>query len=259
MGCIQSQLSNRNDSDSSASTLWTKEYASYLSMKEQIDIIINYWFLTETDGSNEFPGDIMTLTINKFVYQRAFEFKLNKNSVKYTKQKHFQFKICLIGDDNVGKTCIISEFSNIDIKQQTNCTKNIYIKKQTIELTVSIATDTYDISSRLYGVNGVLICYDITDSQSIKNIKYWNDQCIKYAPYNVQKLVIGNKLDLQNKRVCNEDKIIKIIDQCKILQNDIIEISALHGTGIHIDEPFKMLATMMSHEITKLKTNPFWG
>ena len=42
--------------------------------------------------------------------------------------------------------------------------------------------------------------YDITDRESFENVKQWLNEIARYANENVNKLLVGNKSDLEDKR-----------------------------------------------------------
>lgn len=56
-------------------------------------------------------------------------------------------------------------------------------------------------SSYYRGAHGIIVVYDITDQVSYNNVKQWLQEIERYACENVNKLLVGNKSDLTNKRV----------------------------------------------------------
>ena len=52
--------------------------------------------------------------------------------------------------------------------------------------------------ARMYykDVAGVLLCFDLTDEESYKNINFWLADLNKHAPEKIVKVLVGNKLDL---------------------------------------------------------------
>ena len=56
--------------------------------------------------------------------------------------------------------------------------------------------------ARMYykDVCGVLICFDLTDEDSFKNLSFWITDLKTHAPEKIAKVLIGNKADL-----CEED------------------------------------------------------
>ena len=55
-------------------------------------------------------------------------------------------------------------------------------------------------SSYYRGAHGIIIVYDITDRESFDNVKQWLNEIDRYACENVNKLLVGNKSDLESKR-----------------------------------------------------------
>lgn len=45
-------------------------------------------------------------------------------------------------------------------------------------------------------VSGVLLCFDLTDEESFKNINFWLGDLNKHAPAKLVKILVGNKSDL---------------------------------------------------------------
>ena len=55
------------------------------------------------------------------------------------------------------------------------------------------------ISSTYYrGAHGIIVVYDITNHESFANVKRWLTEIDKYARENVNKLLVGNKSDLDD-------------------------------------------------------------
>lgn len=54
--------------------------------------------------------------------------------------------------------------------------------------------------------NAVVITYDITKKDTFKNVVRWTEDVKKYAPANVIKLLVGNKIDIaENREVTLEE------------------------------------------------------
>lgn len=45
-------------------------------------------------------------------------------------------------------------------------------------------------------VSGVLLCFDLTDEESFKNMSFWLGDLNKHAPAKLVKILVGNKSDL---------------------------------------------------------------
>ena len=149
-------------------------------------------------------------------------------------------KIMLIGDSNVGKTSIIKRYcKNIFSKSHIATvgidleTKNIKIGKQVINLQLwdTAGQERYRVLSKNYYNNSdaFIIVYDITNSKSFENVTNWILQIKENASENVKSVLLGNKSDLEDKRVINEEKGKKLAKENNI---NFYETSAENGANI---------------------------
>ena len=49
---------------------------------------------------------------------------------------------------------------------------------------------------------GILLVYDVTDEKSFGNIRNWIRNIEQHATESVNKMLIGNKCDMVDKKVC---------------------------------------------------------
>lgn len=77
--------------------------------------------------------------------------------------------------------------------------------------------------------HGIIIVYDVTDAESFNNVKQWLHEIDRYGPAIVNKLLIGNKADLEGKRVVSYEEGKELAESMGI---DFIETSAKHATNV---------------------------
>ena len=89
-----------------------------------------------------------------------------------------------------------------------------------------------------------MIVYDITDEVSFTNVEKWISDCKDNAPNSALLVLIGNKSDLEEKRVISKDKGKNLAEE-----NDMIffETSALNGNGI--EDAFKKCIEIIDEKI----------
>jgi len=123
----------------------------------------------------------------------------------------YLFKLLLIGDSGVGKTCILFRFSDDAFNSTFISTIGIDFKIKTIELQgKKIKLQIWDtagqerfqtITTSYYrGAMGIMLVYDITQTTSFANISKWLRNIEDHATENVAKIILGNKCDMEGKR-----------------------------------------------------------
>uniref|UniRef100_A0A8C2KJS1 RAB1A, member RAS oncogene family b n=1 Tax=Cyprinus carpio TaxID=7962 RepID=A0A8C2KJS1_CYPCA len=98
----------------------------------------------------------------------------------FSSYSDYLFKLLLIGDSGVGKSCLLLRFAWDTAGQE---------RFRTIT------------SSYYRGAHGIIVVYDVTDQESFNNVKQWLQEIDRYASENVNKLLVGNKCDLTTKKV----------------------------------------------------------
>jgi Ras-related protein Rab-1A len=84
-------------------------------------------------------------------------------------------------------------------------------------------------SSYYRGAHGIIIVYDITDNESFNNVRNWLQEIDRYATDQVNKLLVGNKSDLQSKRAVTAETAKEFADSQNIT---FLETSAKDATNV---------------------------
>jgi len=84
-------------------------------------------------------------------------------------------------------------------------------------------------SSYYRGAHGIIIVYDVTDMDSFNNVKQWLSEIDKYASDNVSKLLVGNKCDMAEKRVVDQQMAKSFADELGI---PFLETSAKDASNV---------------------------
>ncbi|KAK6731544.1 hypothetical protein RB195_007789 [Necator americanus] len=129
----------------------------------------------------------------------------------------YLFKLLLIGDSGVGKTCVLFRFSDDSFNNSFISTIGIDFKIRTIDLDgKKIKLQIWDtagqerfrtITTAYYrGAMGIMLVYDITNEKSFDNIKNWIRNIEEHASQDVERMIIGNKCDAEDKRQVSRER-----------------------------------------------------
>lgn len=174
----------------------------------------------------------------------------------------YLFKLLLIGDSGVGKSCLLLRFADDTYTESYISTIGVDFKIRTIDLDEkTIKLQIWDtagqerfrtITSSYYrGAHGIIVVYDITDLESFNNVKQWLHEIDRYASENVNKLLVGNKADLDTKRAVSFEQAKEFADSLGI---EFIETSAKNSENV--EKAFMMMASQIKK---KYKTQPAGG
>ncbi|XP_047430652.1 ras-related protein Rab-19-like [Mugil cephalus] len=161
----------------------------------------------------------------------------------------FLFKIILIGDSNVGKTCVVQNFkSGVFSEKQQNTigvdftvrTVDIEGKKVKIQVWDTAGQERFRTITQSYyrSAHGALITYDITRRSTFESVKHWIHEVEQYGAANVVLVLIGNKCDLE------EDRHVRFEEACNLAKERgilaALETSAKESQNV--EEAFIMMA-----------------
>merc|ERR1712227_342508 len=150
------------------------------------------------------------------------------------------FKLVLIGDSGVGKSCLLLRFADDTYTESHISTIGVDFKIRTIQLDgKTIKLQIWDtagqeffrtITSSYYrGAHGIIVVYDTTDSETFEHVKTWLHEIDRYASENVNKLLVGNKSDLTTKRQVETESAKEFADSVNI---PFLETSAKNATNV---------------------------
>jgi len=171
----------------------------------------------------------------------------------------YLFKLLLIGDSGVGKSCLLLRFADDTYTESYISTIGVDFKIRTIDLDgKTIKLQIWDtagqerfrtITSSYYrGAHGIIVVYDVTDFESFNNVKSWLHEIDRYACENVNKLLVGNKCDLESSRKVTTEQAKEFADSLGI---EFLETSAKNSTNV--ENAFQRMAFQIKQ---RMKSQP---
>jgi len=131
------------------------------------------------------------------------------------------YKLIIIGDSRVGKTSLIRAQAGMLFRPEyiqtvgADVITRIYeFKKQTTYLLIfDIRGESIHDTVNDYffsGASAALIVFDLTRRETFNNVGEWFGEVRKRIPYPIPMMLLGNKADLQEKRVIKSEEAIKL-------------------------------------------------
>ena len=159
--------------------------------------------------------------------------------------------ILLLGDSCVGKTCLIARYANGVFRDDYIATVGVdFVSKPEIINDKNINVKLWDTAgqerfkaltpSYLRGAEGIVLVYDVTNSESFESLKFWIDSLKSNLGENSLPIVInGNKIDLDDRDISAEDA--KKFAQ----ENNFKYFETSAKSGIGVDELFREIVNQI--------------
>lgn len=160
-------------------------------------------------------------------------------------------KICMLGSFGVGKTSLVRRFIFDEFREDYHSTIGVLIHKKAVSLTkdgnfglnfilwdiAHIEKFNDIIKTYFQGSHGAIVVFDVTRSQSFKEVDVYLKPYLAMNPQN-NLIFVGNKIDLVDKHSNNMEQLLQL---SKTYNVPSVLTSA--KTSENVDKLFHSLAT----------------
>ena len=163
------------------------------------------------------------------------------------------YKILLLGDSEVGKSCFLMRYADNVFVENYITTIGLDYKLKYVQLDSgqvikvqlwdTAGQDRYRTIAKNYykGSHGILLLYDVTKSSSFENIREWIKDIREEVYEKAIIFLIGNKIDKKDQIKIKTEDAEKLAEEFNI---PFFEASA--KSGENVDEIFKALYKKIS-------------
>mgnify|MGYP002863962065 CR=1 FL=1 len=174
-------------------------------------------------------------------------------------KKEVLYKILLLGDSSVGKTCFLMRYTDNTFQEIHMSTigldyklKNVQLddgKMVKIQIWDTAGQDRFRSITKNYykGAHGIILIYDITNKKSFENVRNWINQIKEEVSEKVSIILVGNKIDDEEHRVVLTEDGEKIAKELGLM---FFECSA--KSGVNIDSTFNELVKKTVENYSKV-------
>ncbi|KAE8289811.1 Ras-related protein Rab-15 [Larimichthys crocea] len=167
------------------------------------------------------------------------------------KQYDVLFRLLMLGDSGVGKTCMLRRFTESEFDPSHISTIGVDFKMKTLEIDgVKVRVQIWDtagqeryqtITKQYYRrAQGIIFVYDITNRPSFQHLAKWASDVDEFAPNMVQRILVGNKSDEELRRQVTTEQGSKLAEAYGM---EFFETSA--ATSNNISESFTRAAELV--------------
>lgn len=135
----------------------------------------------------------------------------------------YQFRLIVIGDSTVGKSCLIRRFTEGRFAQVSDPTVGVDFfsrlveiepgKRVKLQIWDTAGQERFRSITRAYYRNSVggLLLFDITNRRSFQNVHNWLEEAQSHVqPHNIVFLLVGHKCDLEAQRQVTQHEAEKL-------------------------------------------------
>ena len=170
---------------------------------------------------------------------------------------NYLFKVVLVGDSGVGKSCLLSRFAwdqfSLDSKSTIGvefATKSVMIEGQTVkaQLWDTAGQERYRAITTAYyrEAVGAIIVYDITKEDTFKSVEKWVQDVRNNTSREVCIMLVGNKCDLRKERAVTTE-MGKLFARNN--EPSFLEASALDSTNV--ESAFTSILSEIFHSVSQ--------
>ena len=165
-------------------------------------------------------------------------------------------QILLLGDSSVGKTSLITRYANGIFKEEYLATIGLdYYTKEEMINNQNVLVKLWDTAGQerfkaltpnyFKNAEGVILVYDVTNSESFENLKYWIGSIKSNLGENnlLPIIIIGNKIDMDDMRDINKEDAEKFSKE-----NDYKYFEASAKTGEGVDDAIRQLVNLVLNQ-----------
>ncbi|XP_006893941.1 PREDICTED: ras-related protein Rab-26 [Elephantulus edwardii] len=173
------------------------------------------------------------------------------------------FKVMLVGDSGVGKTCLLVRFKDgaflagtfistvgIDFRNKVLDVDGMKVKLQMWD---TAGQERFRSVTHAYyrDAHALLLLYDVTNKASFDNIQDWLSEIQEHAQHDVVLMLLGNKVDSTQEHEVKREDGEKLAKEYGL---PFMETSA--KTGLNVDLAFMAIAKELKQRSTKTPNEP---
>ena len=179
---------------------------------------------------------------------------LENKSVQY---QDFLFKLIIIGDTAVGKSCMLHRLTNNEFLTDHEVTVGVEfgtllvkLEQQVFKLQIwdTAGQESFKSITKIFyrGAHCIFLSYDITRLDTFVNLNTWYNEVMDQSEPDVILILVGNKKDMEAQREVSYEEGLEFAKRNKLI---FFETSA--KTSENVDEAFTHAARLIFNNVQR--------
>lgn len=169
---------------------------------------------------------------------------------------NYTFKIIVVGDSGVGKSAMITRFTDPEratLDQQATigvdfkiATLNVCGRKIKLNIWDTAGQERYESITRSYyrSSHGAIITFDLSNRESFNHVAKWHNDIVQLGMPEMPILIVGNKSDLYESINPDPEEILEL---CEKLNCKYVSTSA--KTNSNIEQAFEDMTKLIYEKV----------
>ena len=183
--------------------------------------------------------------------------------MQFLDEGKLMFRVVLIGDSSVGKTCLVNRFIHSEFNaNEANTIGAMYDTYSTVINGTAVDMQLWDTAGQekfkslgpVYYRDAVaaILVFDMTSHESFENLRYWYESFKYVTGENTEAVLVGNKIDLNDSIQVTREEAEKWADlkRCKFFATSA-------KTGENVSAMFDFLLHKLVDNHKTMKNNGF--
>ena len=176
---------------------------------------------------------------------------LQPKSISY---QDFLFKLIIIGDSAVGKSCLLQRLTTNEFNEDHEVTVGVEfgtllvkLEQQVFKLQIwdTAGQESFKSITKIFyrGAHCIFFAYDITRQETFNNLRNWYEEVVAQSEPDIIMFLVGNQKDREAQREVSREKAEQFRKEKGI--HFFYETSA--KSGENVETIFTMAAKMLYH------------
>ncbi|CAL8264382.1 unnamed protein product [Lota lota] len=181
------------------------------------------------------------------------------------------FKIIVIGDSGVGKTCLTYRFCASKFPEKTEATIGVDFRERLIDIDgEKIKIQLWDTAGQerfrksmvqhyYRNVHAVVFVYDVTSASSFRGLPSWIEECKQHSlGTEVPRILVGNKCDLRESVQVGTDVAQQFADShsMPLFETSAKDPGPQGGASDHVEAIFMTVAHKLKSQKPLMLSQP---